>query len=80
MSRIDRIYRNWNELSNYIPYLFKVTRFAETYEREFADLVDDEVVQYNIKASQALGKLLELGKNTLSIKRRYTHGGLPLAI
>jgi len=80
MSRIDRIYRNWNELSNYIPYLFKVTRFAETYEREFADLVDDEVVQFNVNASQALGKLLELGKNTLSIKRRYTHGGLPLAI
>jgi hypothetical protein len=43
-------------------------------------LVDDEVVQFNVNASQALGKLLELGKNTLSIKRRYTHGGLPLAI
>jgi hypothetical protein len=80
MSKIDRIYRNWNEISNFIPYLFKVTRFAETYEREFADLVDDEVVPFNIKASHALGKLLELGKNTVSTKRHYTHGGLPLAI
>ena len=80
MSKIDRIYRNWNKLGNYIPYLFKVTRLAETYEREFADLVDDEVVPFNIKASHALGKLLELGKNTVSIKRHYTHGGLPLAI
>ena len=80
MSKIDRIYRNWNKLGNYIPYLFKVTRLAETYEREFADLVDDEVVPFNIKASQALGKLLELGKNTVSTKRHYTHGGLPLAI
>ena len=80
MSKIDRIYRNWNKLGNYIPYLFKVTRLAETYEREFADLVDDEVVPFNIKASHALGKLLELGKNTVSTKRHYTHGGLPLAI
>ena len=80
MRRIDRIFTRWREIGNFIPYLFKVPRIVETYEREFQDLAPDEVFNFNLKASHALIKLMELWKNTVTPKRRFTHSGLPLAI
>jgi hypothetical protein len=80
MRTTDRIYRRWDQIRNFISYLFKVPRIVETYEREFQDLAPDEVFNFNLKASHALIKLRELWKNTVTPKRRFTHGGLPMAI
>ena len=80
MRTMDRIYTRWDQIRHFISYLFKVPRIVETYEREFQDLAPDEVFNFNLKASHALIKLMELWKNTVTPKRRFTHGGLPLAI
>ena len=76
---LPKIHRSWEGISRFIPYTMRVSPLVEVYRREFEMLNPDQIVEFNKRAIQCVGKLADLWKNPSAKlnKRRVGMVGIP---
>jgi len=76
---LQKIHRSWVGISRFIPYTMRVSPLVDVYRREFEMLNPNQIVEFNKRAVQCVGKLADLWMNPSAMvnKRRVACKGIP---